>query len=37
MNKYKDPQDIPDSEIPESLDWRNFESSGYDFTSKFRD
>ena len=32
---YAKSQDIPDSEIPEQLDFRNMD--GYDFTSYFRD
>jgi len=35
QKKYKSADEIPDSELPESLDWRNFD--GYDFTSKLRD
>ena len=35
MKKYKNAQDIPDSEIPETLDFRNID--GYDFTAQFRD
>jgi len=35
MKTYPNAQDIPDSELPESLDFRNID--GYDFTSKFRD
>lgn len=34
MNKFKQASDIPDSELPESLDFRNID--GYDFTSYFR-
>ena len=33
--KTKKSSEIPDSEIPETLDWRDF--MGYDFTSSFRD
>ena len=35
MNTYEDAQDIKDSEIPESYDFRNID--GFDFTSKHRD
>lgn len=32
---FQNADDIPDSEIPEQLDFRNID--GYDFTSYFRD
>lgn len=32
---FSNTDDIPDSEVPESLDFRNID--GYDFTSYFRD
>lgn len=35
MKAYGNAQEIPDTEIPESLDFRNI--GGYDFTSDFRD
>ena len=35
MKKFKNSQDIPDSELPETLDFRNID--GYDFTAQFRD
>jgi len=35
MKKYKDAQDIPDGELPETLDFRNID--GYDFTAQFSD
>jgi hypothetical protein len=35
MKKYQKAEDIPDSELPETLDWRNID--GVDFTSHFRD
>ena len=34
MKKYEKSQDIPDSELPESLDFRDVD--GYDFTSYYR-
>lgn len=34
MNKFTQATDIPDSDLPESLDFRNID--GYDFTSYFR-
>ena len=33
--KYERPEDIPDTEIPESLDYRNI--MDYDFTGNIRD
>ena len=35
MKTYQTSDEIPDSEIPESLDFRTID--GYDFTSYFRD
>ena len=35
MKMYESPHDIPDSELPETLDFRDID--GYDFTSYFRD
>ena len=35
MVNYKSSEEIPDDELPESLDWSNFE--GYDFTGDVRD
>lgn len=35
MNKYKNAQEIPDGDIPDSMDFRDID--GYDFTSYFRD
>ena len=35
QKKYKKANDIPDDDLPDSLDWRNYD--GYDFTSYFRD
>ena len=35
MKKYKKSSDIPDSEIPDNFDWRNFK--GYDFTGDVLD
>jgi hypothetical protein len=35
MKSFKNSQDIPDSELPDSLDFRNID--GFDFTSYFRD
>lgn len=35
MKKYNSAEQIPDSELPEHLDFRNID--GYDFTSHFRD
>lgn len=34
MKKFSQASDIPDSDLPESLDFRNID--GYDFTSYFR-
>ena len=34
-NKYSSAEEIPDSELPEQHDWRNFH--GYDFTGEIRD
>jgi hypothetical protein len=34
MKKYEKSTDIPDSELPESLDFRDVD--GYDFTSYYR-
>lgn len=31
MKKFKNSEDIPDSEIPDTLDFRNID--GYDFTA----
>ena len=35
MKTYAKADDIPDSELPESFDWRNVD--GYDFTGDIRD
>lgn len=35
MKAYNHVSEIPDEELPESLDFRNID--GYDFTSYFRD
>lgn len=35
MKAYNSVNDIPDAELPETLDFRNID--GYDFTSYFRD
>lgn len=35
QKEYKNAQDIPDAELPESFDLRNI--GGYDYTSEFRD
>ena len=35
QQQYQASADIPDSEIPDKLDWRDVD--GYDFTSYFRD
>jgi len=35
MKKYGDAAEIPDEDLPDSLDFRNID--GYDFTSFFRD
>lgn len=34
MKKFNQASDIPDKDLPESLDFRNID--GYDFTSYFR-
>ena len=34
MHKYAHAKDIPDSELPEEIDFRNI--GGYDFTSEIR-
>ena len=35
MKQYNGPDEIPDAEMPETLDYRDID--GYDFTSYFRD
>ena len=35
MKSFSSAEDIPDSDLPEKLDFRNID--GYDFTSYFRD
>ena len=35
MKTYATPEEIPDEELPETLDFRDID--GYDFTSYFRD
>ena len=35
MKKFKNPEDIPDSMVPDSYDFRNL--GGYDFTGEVRD
>lgn len=35
QKKYGDANEIPDDDLPDTLDWRDY--NGYDFTSYFRD